>query len=190
VTISPKTRSGGARPAAATSAPRPGAETVPTSVPPAGVGTPQSPVPAAGAKPPAGTGTTGRTWTLELREGTPIITANNRLDRWTKNALTQALKAQVKELARKELPKIARADIAVEYFSPPRLKRMRHPLATECISDSDNVSPTAKALIDGIVKAGIFPSDSKKYVRQVTYILAPETHPRGLLRIHISEVAE
>jgi hypothetical protein len=122
-----------------------------------------------------------------------IISANNRLDRWKKNALTRDLQAKAADAVKRQMPRpppvIGLADITVEYLSPPRLKRMRHPFASDCISDSDNIAPTAKALIDGLIKkAHMWPSDSKKYVRETSYILARETHPRGLLRIYITEV--
>jgi hypothetical protein len=42
--------------------------------------------------------------------------------------------------------------------------------------------------MSGIVACGIFPSDSKRYVRSVRYVLSEETHPRGLLRVTIAEV--
>jgi hypothetical protein len=146
-----------------------------------------SPVPA--VEGPAGT---ARTWTIELPPGTPIISGNNRLDRYAKNRRTQELKDKAGAIARcrVQIPPLRRADITVTYLSPPRLRRLRHPLASDAISDSDNLAPTGKALVDGIVACGIFPSDSKRYVRRVTYELAEETHPRGLLRVHITEVTD
>jgi hypothetical protein len=134
-------------------------------------------------------GSTPRTFVIDMEPGTPIISANNRLNYYARNRLTQELKAKIGAVARGKIPPLGRADITVTYFSPPRLKRMRHPLASDAISDSDNIAPTGKALVDGIVKAGVFRTDSKKCVREVTYILAKETHPRGLLRLTITEVA-
>ena len=136
-----------------------------------------------------------RTWTLTLPEGTTIISGNNRLDRWTKNRLIKDLHAKVADAAKRQMgrpvPPVGPVEITVEYVSPPRSKAKRHPFASDCILDSDNIAPTGKALVDGLVKvAKIWPSDSKKYVRKTSYILAPETHPRGLIRIHIMEVAE
>jgi hypothetical protein len=125
-----------------------------------------------------------------MEPGTPIISANNRLNRYARNRQVQDLKDRIGALARCRygLPAIGKADITVEYLSPPRLTRMRHPFASDCISDSDNIAPTGKALVDGLVACGIFRSDSKRYVRSVRYVLAEETHPRGLLRVHITEV--
>jgi hypothetical protein len=121
---------------------------------------------------------------LELPPGTPILSANHRMDRYARNRRTQELKDKITAIirCRRELPPIGRADITVEYLSPPRLKRLRHPFASDCISDSDNIAPTGKALADGIVACGIFPSDSKRYVRSVRYVLSEETHPPKCLR--------
>ena len=129
-----------------------------------------------------------RTFTIEMPPGTALISANNRLDRYSRNDLTQDIKAKVAAIAR-GIPPLGRSDVTVEYLSPPRLKRDRHPFASGVITDADNMAPTGKALVDGLVKCGVFPTDTKRCVRQVTYRLAGETHPRGLLRVTITEVA-
>jgi hypothetical protein len=133
-----------------------------------------------------------RSWVIEMEPGTPILSANNRMDRYARNRRTQDLRDRIGALVacRYKLPRIGKADITVEYFPPPRLKRLRHPFASECISDSDNLAPTGKALVDGIVACGIFPSDSKRYVRSVRLMVNEETHPRGFLRVTITEVGE
>ena len=124
-----------------------------------------------------------------MEPGTPIISANHRLNRYALNRQVQDLKDRIGGLiaCRHRLPRITAADIVVEYVSPPRLRHLRHPLASDCILDADNIAPTGKALVDGIRACGILPADSKRYVRSVRYILADETHPRGLLRVHITE---
>lgn len=125
--------------------------------------------------------------------GTPIISANSRMDRYSRNRLTQELKDKIGAIAacRMKLREqnLGRCDITVEYLSPPRLRRDRHPFASDAIADSDNLAPTGKALVDGLVKeARIWPDDNKRWVRRVTYELAQETHYRGLLRVIITEV--
>lgn len=130
-----------------------------------------------------------RTWVLELPEGTSIVSGNNRLNRYARNDRIQALKQKTRvAVLRAKIPPLGRADIEVRYFSPPRLKRLRHPFASDAISDSDNISPTGKACADGIVLAGVFVSDAKKRVRRVISELDDATHPRGLVRITITEV--
>ena len=130
-----------------------------------------------------------RSWTIELPAGTPILTANHRMHRMAAGARTKALRGVAFQLARAaRLPELERAEILVRYLPPPRLKRDRHPLASERIEDSENLQPTAKALVDGIVQAGVLPSDSRKYVRHVICEVLPGTHPRGQVTVTITEV--
>ena len=133
-------------------------------------------------------GTQARTFTLELPPGTPIISGNNRLDRYAKNRrikdLQRLIRAKVRGRAQITVP----VYITVEYASPPRLMRLRHPFASECILDHDNLWPTYKACCDGLVRAGLLAGDTKRYVGPGRVALADETHPRGLLRVTISEV--
>jgi hypothetical protein len=169
---------------------RPG--TSPAAAPSPGVAAGQASGGRPGSSPGRLPATTPRTWTITLEPGTPILSANARADRYTRNRVTQDLKDKIAAIAacRLKLPAehIGRADITVRYASPPRLRRLRHPLASDCVTDPDNVAPAGKALVDGLVKCGIWPGDSKKWIRKVTYELAPETHPRGLLTVTITEV--
>ena len=131
----------------------------------------------------------GRSWTLELPPGTPILTANHRLNRYVAQAQINALQAVAIQLARTHrLPPIGYAEVLAEYNPPPRRRKDRHPLASERIEDSDNLQPTAKALVDGLRKAGVWPSDSRKWVRHVVCEVLPQTHPRGQVRLTITEV--
>ncbi len=131
-----------------------------------------------------------RTWTLELPPGTPFLTANNR-DHWSARQRTTAnLHACIKTLVvMHKVPAIERADITVQYEPPPRLKRDRGFMASPRVEDQDNLAPAAKALVDGLVQAGVLPGDSRKRVRSSTELLA-DTNPRGLLRVVITEVTD
>jgi hypothetical protein len=132
-----------------------------------------------------------RSWVIEMEPGTPIISANHRMNRYALNAQVQDLKDRIGKFIayRDKVPPIGRADIVVEYISPPRRRKDRHPFASDCITDNDNLAPTAKALVDGIAAAGVVPADTKRYVTS-RCVLADETHPRGLLRVTITEVGE
>lgn len=136
--------------------------------------------------------TTARTWTVELPPGTEILSANHRMNRYAAQRRINALQGVAIQLATKyKLPAIAHATVLVTYEPPPRLTKDRHPLASQRIEDSENLQPTAKALVDGLVKAGVFPAgDSRKRIDWVTCVLLPETHPRGLVRLTITEVTE
>jgi len=127
-------------------------------------------------------------WTLEFPPGMELLTGNNRLSRYPKAAVVKALREQGR-IAARDLPQIERADIHVTYLPPPRLRKDRHPFASARVEDSDALGPTAKALIDGIAKAGTFGGgDSRKHVRRVTYELLDGACPRGQVTLHITEV--
>ena len=132
-----------------------------------------------------------RTFTIELPPGTPILTGNSRLNRYERNRITQGLKNAVIVLARRDrIPPVGRCDITVEYATPPRRRKDRHPLAAEAITDADNIAPTAKACADGLTAAGVLPrGDASAHVRSVRCVLADETHPRGVVRVIIAETA-
>lgn len=127
---------------------------------------------------------------LELPPGTPILTANHRLHRLAANNRTQQLKAVVWQLARHaRLPVLGPCDVTVEYESPPRRRKDRHPLSSDRVEDSDAIAPTAKACVDALADFGTFGgADSKTRVRKVAYQLLPETHPRGLVRIRLAPI--
>lgn len=136
--------------------------------------------------------TTARTWTLELPAGTPILTANHRMNRYAANTRIKDLKKAITDMAMvQRLPVIGRCDVLVEYLPPPRRRRDRHPFASERIEDGDNLYPTSKALVDGLAACGTFGgADSRRRVPQSTCRVLPQTHPRGLVRIHLTEVGD
>jgi hypothetical protein len=135
--------------------------------------------------------TAARTWTLELPAGTEILTANNRLNRYAVNSINKALRKLVADLALAEkLPVIGPAYVLVEYLPPPRRRKDRHPFASARVEDHDALYPTGKALVDGLAAYGTFGgADSKKRVLGSDCRVLPQTHPRGLVRIHLTEVA-
>jgi hypothetical protein len=130
-----------------------------------------------------------RTFVIELPEGTPIVTGNTRMHYHAKNRVIRNLHEVMRSLVRGRAQITVPVHITVEYASPPRLRAKRHPLASECILDHDNLWPTYKACADGLVRAGLLAGDTKRYVGPGNVVLADETHPRGLVRVTISEVA-
>lgn len=133
-----------------------------------------------------------RTYVLELPAGTPILTANQSLHFHDRSDRVEALAAVVTQLVRSQRPPpfAGQVDVLVEYASPPHRKADRHPLSSQEVKDAENIAPTSKAAIDALVRAGVLVNDSRKWVRQVTYRLAAVKHPRGLVRITITEVVE
>jgi len=79
-----------------------------------------------------------------------------------------ALKAKV--------PRLERVSVVVEY--QPRDRRER---------DADNISPSGKAALDGIVAAKVLADDSKTYVTGVRCTIG-EPYPLGRLVLHLTEV--
>lgn len=134
-------------------------------------------------------GTEGpRSWVIELPPGTVLLTSNHRLHRMQVHTVTQVLKGTAITLARKQgIPRLERATVLVSYLPPPRVKRLRHPLASARVEDPDALTPTSKALIDGLTQAGVWASDSRKHVLRVTHQLEDGTCPRGRLRLFITE---
>ncbi len=133
----------------------------------------------------------GRTWVIELPPGTPVLTANDRMHRYATNTVIANLKNVISRLAtQRRIPQLERAQVTLEYESPPRYRKDRHPLASKRVEDGDALFPTRKACVDGLVYAGVFPKgDSKlRVVGDATCRLLPYTHPRGLVRIIITEV--
>jgi crossover junction endodeoxyribonuclease RusA len=118
---------------------------------------------------------------LELPPGLPILSLNGRQHWAQRNRDTQAIKkaAWAKALAAK-VPPLARVTITVEYQPPDRRRR-----------DPDNLAPTGKAAIDGLVAAKVLPDDNSEHVTAVRYIIGEpyKLHPRGRIVIRVRELA-
>ena len=131
------------------------------------------------AKSAAGTGSTERSWRIELPAGMPLLSMNGRLH-WAQQRrraadLKQAAWAVTKAA---KVPALARAWIMVEYQPPDRRVR-----------DHDNLpAASGKHCIDGIVAAGVLPDDKPPYVQGLYYRVSEETHPRGRLVLVITEL--
>ena len=103
------------------------------------------------------------THTLDLSFGTPPLNANQRLH-WAQRAkLTKSIRHEAATRAR--AAHIGPKDhVTVTLHYQPRDKRRR---------DRGNLVPTHKALLDGLVDAGIVPDDNPTYVDE----RMPEIHP-------------
>jgi hypothetical protein len=132
-----------------------------------------------------------RTWTVALPPGTPILTANNRLNPFARNKRVQEIRQVVGQvLMCQRLPEpFPAARVLVEYASPPIRRVDRHPLASQAIRDADNIAPTGKACLDALVSVGVLPTDARHCVRRVSYQLAERPHPRGVVTITLTEAA-
>lgn len=97
------------------------------------------------------------TTTITLEPPAKFINANDRLHFHVKNELTQAWRnaARIAVLTLRQplLPKYDRAHIVVAYRFPDNRRR-----------ETSNLQPTSKAIVDGLVDAGVVPDDSDQYV--------------------------
>lgn len=118
-----------------------------------------------------------RTWEIRLPWTKPPCSANDR-DHWRAKAKKVAeIRSAGAEAAWDTFLHGERFDhIRVGLLYVPRDRRRRDP---------DNlVVPLFKALVDGIVDAGIVPDDTPRYVtREFPVIAEPDGDPRLVLRI-------
>jgi len=105
-----------------------------------------------------------RRWTVDLDGGEPL-SANDRegwqarserVRTWRRNAQLRARLVGV--------PRLARARITLHAVPPVRRKR-----------DPSNLMPTQKAVLDGLVAAGILPDDDPEHVVEDMPVLHPAT---------------
>lgn len=123
-------------------------------------------------------GQAGRTFTIALPAGLKLLSLNDRLHYGERYRRTQELKRAACVLAlSQKIPRLERVSVVVEY--QPRDKRERDP---------DNISPSGKAALDGIVAAKILTDDSKTYVTGVRCTIG-EPYLGGRLVLHLTEVA-
>lgn len=82
------------------------------------------------------------------------INSNDRIFWMERNRRTQAWRAHAKERAQTmQMPAIGCAHVICELVFSDRRRR-----------DPANWAPTAKAVVDGLVDAGVFPDDDYKHV--------------------------
>lgn len=108
---------------------------------------------------------TGRTWRLALPWTTPPLTLNpRRHGHWHAHARTvRDVRSTGALVARAAgIPPLERATAALHYR--PRDRRRRDP---------ENLTPTSKALVDGLVDAGVLPDDTPTYFTPAVPVLHP-----------------
>jgi crossover junction endodeoxyribonuclease RusA len=125
----------------------------------------------------------------ELREVTielpslPLLSLNDRAHWTIRNGRAQVLKKAAWLMALKaKAPHLQRAEITVEYQPPDKRRR-----------DPDNLAPTGKAALDGLVLAGVLPDDDARHVTVVRYTIGQpyrDLHKRGRIILHVREIGE
>lgn len=77
----------------------------------------------------------------------------------------------------KKLPKYEQVNITITWYEPNEKR------------DPDNIMAGAKFILDGLVKAGTIPNDTRRYIKSITHI--PELdreNPR--VEVEIQEIGE
>lgn len=119
----------------------------------------------------------GRTWTVELPAGLPLLNANRRPHHQVRAKLTREIRAAALVCTKAAgVPHLQRAHIIAEYRPPNRRPR-----------DVHNLYPSAKAAVDGVVDAGVLTDDTDEY------LTGPDMRPGaverfGRLVLHITEL--
>ena len=133
-----------------------------------GGGAPDTSVPPPGSR--------GRAYTIVLPAGLKLLSLNDRLHWAAANSIKQELKKAAWAMAlHDKVPRLDRVFVAAVYQPPPDWRER----------DGDNPVISVKACIDGIVAAGILPSDAcPRYVTGV-YCTIGEPFPAGRMVLHL-----
>lgn len=103
------------------------------------------------------------------------LTANGRYHWANRARATRALRWRAHTTARSQGMRPmgpSRVTVAVAYPTAAR-------------ADPDNAAPTVKAIIDGLVDAGVWPDDNSRWRTHTDYTRAPRKAPRGTHTITI-----
>ncbi|MEU4331351.1 hypothetical protein [Nonomuraea dietziae] len=118
-------------------------------------------------------------YVLELPAGTKLLNANDRTHWRAQRPLKKNLRDTACWLARAaKIPAMQRARM-VGVFEPPDNRRR----------DPANWAPSWKAVVDGVVDAGVLPDDNSKYL-EGPYPELGEVHPKGRLVLYIYDLSD
>lgn len=102
------------------------------------------------------------------------LTSNDRYHWRAAANRTQAIRLQAKLAARGMTPVSVPADVLAVVHTPTNTK-----------FDPPNAWPTVKAILDGLVDAGVIPDDSDKEIPVTSFARGPKTGAQGRYRIAI-----
>lgn len=105
----------------------------------------------------------------------PPLTPNQRLHYAQKAALTAQIRRAATQCARAaKIPPAGRSAVTTVWFPPDKRRR-----------DANSLVLTAKAAIDGLVDAGVWPDDDPAHVASETYRIGPVDRTDPRIEIHI-----
>ena len=114
---------------------------------------------------------------VEMPVGIQFMNSNDR-EHWSKRAKVSSLLRTTARAQCKGIPKgLPRVKIKAIYYAPDNRRR-----------DVSNLFPSCKAIIDGIVDAGVIKDDNDKYVVSMEMVRGEYNIPKGQLVIEIIEV--
>ncbi len=95
------------------------------------------------------------TWTADIRLAAgDVLTSNQRLHYYARSSRVRSIREVAAATARlTRAPHLTRARITITIAFPDRRRR-----------DTHNLMPTAKAIVDGLVDAGLLPDDDHRHL--------------------------
>ncbi|MER5302203.1 hypothetical protein ABT039_22470 [Streptomyces lasiicapitis] len=127
-----------------------------------------------------GTGPAPRSWRVELPTGLKLMTSNERLHHYQRSDRTRALREAARLATRQaRLPHLQRAYVTC-YLRP--IDRRRR--------DPGNWYPSAKAVLDGVVDAGVLADDDATRVLGPDMRLGPVTKPGPQLVLVVTDLTQ
>jgi len=119
----------------------------------------------------------GMTRQVAFPAGMDLLLSNDRLHWAVRAARTKQLRKAGFAVARQQrLPRLGRVKIVAEWQPPDRRRR-----------DAAAIAPTVKALVDGIVDAGVLADDCGTLLTEEIYRIGP-VYPAGRVVLFIEEV--
>lgn len=112
-----------------------------------------------------------------LAKGNEMISANDRLHYFVKHQLTAHLRQLASEVDRWETPMFTKETpcILIIEIRPPNTRRM----------DSPNWYPTVKALLDGLVDAGLLSDDNNQVIKEMRFRTGATHQNKGFYDIQL-----
>jgi len=107
---------------------------------------------------------------------TPPLTANQRLHWARKAKLTRTIRDAIAHLAR-DVPYLDRAVVRLDWIVTDKRRR-----------DEDNLFPTFKACVDGLVDADVVRDDTSEYVTREHPRILRKPGEKKRLELHVSEI--
>ena len=105
----------------------------------------------------------------------PPLTANDRMHWAQKSALTRQIRETAYVCARQaKVPPQGRTAVLTVWFPPDKRRR-----------DAGSLTLTAKAAIDGLVDAGVWPDDDPSHVCEERYRIGPTDRTDPRIEIHL-----